>query len=111
MTQSIQMNTRLDKTLKHAGDAILKRYGYSPSAAVQALWGYITKNNALPSFMPAKNTQQDSLTKHQEIQSHRGMAMNMLRKIDGLESTSFSNDLTDDELREWAWEERGAFDE
>ncbi|MDM8271302.1 type II toxin-antitoxin system RelB/DinJ family antitoxin [Thermophilibacter provencensis] len=36
-----QMNTRIDAALKEAGDAVLARLGYSPSAAVRGLWQYM----------------------------------------------------------------------
>ena len=36
-TRQVQMNTRIDARLKKAGDAVLQRLGYSPSAAVRGL--------------------------------------------------------------------------
>lgn len=36
-----QMNTRIDSALKEAGDAVLARLGYSPSAAVRGLWRFV----------------------------------------------------------------------
>ena len=36
-----QMNTRIDASLKEAGDAVLARLGYSPSAAVRGLWQFV----------------------------------------------------------------------
>ena len=36
-----QMNTRIDASLKEAGDAVLARLGYSPSAAVRGLWQFL----------------------------------------------------------------------
>ena len=38
---SVQMNTRIDAALKEAGDAVLARLGYSPSAAVRGLWRFV----------------------------------------------------------------------
>lgn len=32
------MNTRIDASLKEAGDAVLARLGYTPSQAVRGLW-------------------------------------------------------------------------
>ena len=37
----VQMNTRIDATLKEAGDAVLARLGYSPSMAVRGLWQFV----------------------------------------------------------------------
>lgn len=36
-----QMNTRIDIALKEAGDAVLARLGYSPSAAVRGFWQFV----------------------------------------------------------------------
>ena len=36
--ETTQFNTRLERSLKQAGDAVLKRAGYTPSQAVRALW-------------------------------------------------------------------------
>lgn len=36
-----QMNTRIDAALKEAGDAVLARLGYSPSAAVRGFWQFV----------------------------------------------------------------------
>ncbi len=33
---------------------MLRRYGYTPSSAVQALWAYLAEHNALPPFMPSR---------------------------------------------------------
>lgn len=35
-----QMNTRIDSDLKEAGDAVLARLGYTPSAAIRGFWQY-----------------------------------------------------------------------
>lgn len=41
LARQTQMNTRIDATLKEAGDAVLTRLGYSPSAAVRGLWQFV----------------------------------------------------------------------
>ncbi|MGQ5426067.1 hypothetical protein ACULPM_03355 [Thermophilibacter sp. ZX-H3] len=41
LARQMQMNTRIDATLKEAGDAVLARLGYSPSAAVRGLWQFV----------------------------------------------------------------------
>lgn len=41
LARQTQMNTRIDATLKEAGDAVLARLGYSPSAAVRGLWQFV----------------------------------------------------------------------
>ena len=41
LARQTQMNTRIDAALKEAGDAVLARLGYSPSAAVRGLWRFV----------------------------------------------------------------------
>ena len=38
MTEMIQLNARIDRDLKTAGDSALSLIGFSPSQAVRALW-------------------------------------------------------------------------
>ena len=40
-TGMTQMNTRMEASLKEAGDRVLAVLGYSPSQAVRALWSYL----------------------------------------------------------------------
>lgn len=37
-TETVQFNTRMERSLKQDGDAALKSAGYTPSEAVRALW-------------------------------------------------------------------------
>lgn len=39
--RQVQMNTRIDERLKELGDDVLRRMGYTPSAAVRSLWRYV----------------------------------------------------------------------
>ena len=41
LARQTQMNTRIDASLKEAGDAVLARLGCSPSAAVRGLWQFV----------------------------------------------------------------------
>lgn len=45
---SIQMNVRIDRQLKEAGDAVLAHIGMTPSQAVRELWQYLTENGHMP---------------------------------------------------------------
>lgn len=42
--RQIQMNTRIDARLKEAGDAVLTRLGYTPSAAVRGFWRFVVEH-------------------------------------------------------------------
>lgn len=46
---SAQMNVRMDRQLKEAGDAVLASLGMTPSQAVRALWEYLVVNGCMPS--------------------------------------------------------------
>ena len=45
---SAQMNVRIDRQLKEAGDAVLASLGMTPSQAVRELWQYLTENGHMP---------------------------------------------------------------
>ena len=47
--KSIQMNVRIDRQLKEAGDAVLAHIGMTPSKAVRTLWEYLVVNGRMPS--------------------------------------------------------------
>lgn len=47
--KSIQMNVRIDRQLKEAGDAVLTHIGMTPSQAVRTLWEYLVVNGRMPS--------------------------------------------------------------
>ncbi len=48
-SRPVQMNVRMDRGLKDAGDAVLARLGMTPSQAVRALWEYLVINGRMPS--------------------------------------------------------------
>jgi len=49
--QDSQMNVRIAREQKLAGDAVLARYGITPSEAVRALWSYLAQTGELPDFL------------------------------------------------------------
>ena len=48
-SRPVQMNVRIDRQLKEAGDAVLAHLGMTPSQAVRALWEYLVVNGRMPS--------------------------------------------------------------
>ena len=48
-----QMNVRMDAALKAGGDAALAQAGYSPSAAVRALWAFAAAHASAPQEISA----------------------------------------------------------
>lgn len=51
MEAAVQMNTRLERSIKIGGDAVLNQCGYNPSQAVRALWAYLCDHQDVPPFM------------------------------------------------------------
>ena len=47
-TETVQFNTRMERSLKQDGDAALKSAGYTPSEAVRALWRKAVKRAENP---------------------------------------------------------------
>lgn len=47
-SRPVQMNVRMDRQLKDAGDAVLAQIGMTPSQAVRELWQYLTENGHMP---------------------------------------------------------------
>lgn len=112
MAATIQMNTRISKALKQSGDAVLERNGYTPSSAVRALWLYLSEHGSLPSFMPKAKNATSKDERAAEIESNTGMAIRMLEDLIGKERVSGQDDeLSYEELKELAWEDRGVFDD
>lgn len=48
-----QMNVRMDSALKASGDAALAQAGYTPSAAVRALWAFAATHATTPQEITA----------------------------------------------------------
>ena len=48
-----QMNVRMDSALKASGDAALAQAGYTPSAAVRALWAFAATHATAPQEITA----------------------------------------------------------
>lgn len=49
-----QLNVRVDAELKRGGEAVLARYGLTPSDAVRGLWSYVVAHQAPPAFLSEK---------------------------------------------------------
>lgn len=56
MDEAAQMNTRLGRSAKATGDAVLAQLGLSPSQAVRALWDYLGTHHDVPPFMKGSAT-------------------------------------------------------
>lgn len=52
-TRQVQMNTRMDESLKEAGDAVLRQLGYTPSTAVRGLWRFAVEHQNDPTAIHA----------------------------------------------------------
>ncbi len=47
-TRPVQMNVRMNRQLKEAGDAVLSHMGMTPSQAVRSLWECLVVQNKIP---------------------------------------------------------------
>ena len=110
--EQVQMNTRIGVEVKRVGDEVLRRYGYSPSSAVQALWAYLAEHNEPPAFMPSKATPNDVEARKREVADGVGRDIRIAVEAGVITSgAGWVDELDYDELRELAWEERGVFDD
>ncbi|TJW10305.1 hypothetical protein [Parvibacter caecicola] len=108
---TVQMNTRLDSATKAAGDAVLRRNGYSPSAATQALWGYLASHQQLPEFMPPRKASAPTEARRREILEGEGLAVRLFQQMTGISAPSPQESLPSyDDLRQAAYVERGLLD-
>lgn len=51
-----QMNIRIDDALKHQGDFILQKNGFSPSSAIRSMYREMVSLNDVPNFMKKENS-------------------------------------------------------
>ena len=80
-----QMNLRIDSQLKADGDAVLSRYGISPSRAIRSLWRHLVAKQSLPDFIrnPDAEAQESDETlraKLARIEAGEGMAATLARQ-------------------------------
>ena len=53
MMASVQMNTRIDFSLKSLGDLAIRESGHTPSEVVRAVWNYAARNRHKPKAIAA----------------------------------------------------------
>ena len=54
MAATVQLNTRIDPTLKERGDAVFARAGLTSSEVVRGVWEYAANTQTVPDFLQAK---------------------------------------------------------
>ncbi|MEG0323779.1 MAG: type II toxin-antitoxin system RelB/DinJ family antitoxin [Raoultibacter sp.] len=104
---AVQMNTRIEESLKRQGDEVFARFGYSPSQVIRAVWEYAAENKQIPDFMiEAEQAKRDA-----EIQRKRKLAREGAGMVaqfaheHGIDLT-FSRTLDYKELRAQAYDEK-----
>lgn len=83
MEATVQMNTRLSRSLKEQGDAVLARKGFTPSQAVRALWSYACNHQDVPPFMAetqADASSEEKLRKLALIEKNVGLAITVAQQ-------------------------------
>ena len=108
-----QMNVRIDAERKAGGDAVLAKFGLTPTYAVRTLWDYLAERKALPDFMTADHNAKSSAgnagaaTFAALAEEGAGMAARLAQQA-GI-ACELLQGITYEELRDAAYEER--FDE
>lgn len=111
---TVQVNTRIDRSLKERGDAALKRAGYSPSQAVRTLWEFAAKHQHNPKAIQealdfperkTSRTEQESASRASAIQENLSVCTRAYAAM-GIEPSAFTSEASYAELREYAALER-----
>ena len=107
-----QMNTRIDASLKEAGDAVLARMGYSPSAAVRGLWQFVVDHqddvvSVREVLEPdaASSLTDEAARKASAIADLRSLYVQTAREL-GISGSGVANLPTWDDLRKDWYDER-----
>lgn len=122
---TVQMNTRIDRTLKREGDAALAAAGYTPSQAVRAIWELAVKLRKNPEKLRALLSEQPSTPGVQApgnslseeatpanddgLRAHRERMATIQKRFDDLgidTSMPYADDESDEEALEAALFER-----
>lgn len=112
MATTIQMNVRVDKSLKAKGDSVLYRFGLNPSEFVRAAWEYMAENGTVPEFLKRGGGASGGAAEGTALGSgvaaaEEGLAWK-LAAANGLSMPSAPDSLPSyDELREMAYLDRG----
>ena len=105
-SRPVQMNVRIDRQLKEAGDAVLTHIGMTPSQAVRTLWEYLVVNGRMPSKGDAAAPVSDGV-EPQRMESRAAQGSHIVRDSClkcGVPIPEFSGDY--DDLYEEAMAER-----
>ena len=118
---SVQMNTRIDRELKRAGDAVLEQIGLTPTEAVRCLYELVLRHRDRPQELREllePTSQEERAAREAERERRVRLAMEgatmCQRFLDehGITLSSTTASLPYDELRELAlMDEYGLLDE
>lgn len=99
-----QLNVRIDKDLKAAGDAVLERFGVPAVQIIRDAWQYMAENQRIPQFGNNLAKQDDAkrIDAERRIETQAGMALRLAREA-GLRGELET--MTFEQLRETAYEE------
>lgn len=108
----VQMNTRIDRTLKQEGDRVFKEEGFTPSEAIRAFWDYAArtggKSEALRTVLKEAPAEEDGITPQLEaLRQGRAEICEAMSKLGlGENPVLFEDGLDYGELRDSYLEER-----
>lgn len=108
----VQMNTRIDRTLKQEGDRVFKEEGFTPSEAIRAFWDYAArtggKSEVLQTVLKEAPAEEDGITPQLEaLRQGRAEICEAMSKLGlGENPVLFEDGLDYGELRDSYLEER-----
>lgn len=106
---SVQMNVRMDATVKARGDEVLRAAGYTPSEVVRVIWEQMAQTGEAPEFLLDKESEREEEERRRRIEAAKRMHGLAYREMKRLIPEFEPSDAPLDygELRERAWEEKG----
>ena len=80
MAATVQLNTRIDPTLKERGDAVFERAGLTSSQVVRAVWEYAARTQTVPEcVLERKDEEREARLK--AIEEGAGMLRRMAEEM------------------------------
>ena len=113
--ETMQMNTRISRSLKESGDAALERAGYTPSQAVRKLWSFAARHLHDPQAIQSLLESADGTAPAELDEEHARKLENFYKGWNicaeayeraGIVPSKFTTEASYDELREAALLER-----
>ena len=80
---TVQLNTRIPKSLKSSGDVVLEALGLSATEVIRALWQYVSSHQALPEVLRDELSDERGSVRERRLAAARsgaGLAVSVARE-------------------------------